>query len=102
MGAMAAFACYPVAWGWPKFAALCGLGFGAMLRPSEFLRATRGLLVLPADVQGPWFRCFLRIPSPKTKWSGATRQLARCDEWWVTALLIKEFGEVGNLYITEN
>lgn len=87
-----AFVTTALFWGWPRFAALTAIGFGGLLRPSEFLLATRRLLVLPSDIQGTWFRSYLRVPVPKSRWAAARRQLARIDEWWVTALAARVFG----------
>ena len=74
-------------WNWMPFAALTAAGFAGIMRPSEFLLATRQLVVLPNDVQGAWFRSYFRIPLPKSRWTAARRQLARIDDWWVTELL---------------
>ena len=82
-----AFVVVALHWNWPTFAAMLATGFAAMLRPSEYLTATRRLLVLPGDVQGPWWRAFIRVPLPKSRWAAARRQLARVDDWWVTQML---------------
>jgi hypothetical protein len=65
-----------------------------MLRPSEFILATRRELILPSDIASRVFACFLRVCEPKTKWKGASKQLARCDEWWIVFLLEACFGHV--------
>ena len=52
------------------------------------------MLVLPSDVQGLWYRMYLRVPKPKSRWAGARRQLARVDDWWVTAMAEKLLGRL--------
>ena len=74
---------------WPLFALLIAIGFCGILRPSEFLFCSRAMIVLPSDVQGLWYRMYLRVPKPKSRWAGARRQLARVDDWWVTAMAEK-------------
>ena len=89
-----AFLTVALHWEWPLFALMCAIGFAGILRPSEFLFCTRSLVILPRDVRGVWYRCWLRIPRPKSRWAGARRQLARVDEWWVTMMAQKLLGDL--------
>ncbi len=54
-------------WGWPRFAGLLLMGFCGMLRPDEFLSASRRDLVLPSDRLESAGDAFLRIADAKTR-----------------------------------
>ena len=50
--------------------------FYLILRPCEALRATRDDLVLPSDTLTEVGIVYLKIPAPKTRWSGPRTQHA--------------------------
>ena len=54
-------------WGWTRFAGLLLLGFCGMLRPDEFLSASRRDLVLPSDRLEACGDAFLRIAEATTR-----------------------------------
>ena len=79
-------------WGWVEFAALVGLAFGGMLRPSDFQKAPRSHLVLPRDRLEAGGPAFFYIPDAKTSRRFSRRQHARIDDPSIVQLLDKVFG----------
>ena len=58
--------CLSFLWGWRAFGACVMLGFSGMLRPCEWLVATRAELLLPSDLlEGT--QAFLSVLAPKTR-----------------------------------
>ena len=61
-------------WGWYHFAAILGIGFLGITRPSEALNAERKDLILPADRLEPASKiAYLRIDKSKTSGRGNAR-----------------------------
>ena len=82
-------------WGWPRLAGCLALGWGAMLRPMEWLVALRADLVLPRDVLHTVPFALLRIAEPKTRNTGGARhQTGRIDDESVVGFLDAIFGEL--------
>ena len=68
-----------ILWGWPVVAGSLALMWGALLRPGEFLAATRSDLLLPKDVGDTISFAILSIREPKTRSVAARHQAARLD-----------------------
>ena len=68
-----------ILWGWPVVAGALGLMWGALLRPGEFIAATRSDLLLPKDVGDTITFAILSIKEPKTRNVAARHQAARLD-----------------------
>lgn len=66
-------------WGWTFFAAGLALCWGALLRPGEFLAATRKELLLPTDVFSAVPYALLAIRDPKTRYTHSRHQTAKLD-----------------------
>ena len=73
-------------WNWPRVAAMLLLGFTAMLRPCEFLSASREDLILPVDLLDDTPVAHLRIATPKSK-SRCPRQRTVVSDAIVARLL---------------
>jgi hypothetical protein len=81
-------------WGWTRFAGLLLLGFCGMLRPDEFLSATRRDLILPSDRLELSGDAFLRIAEAKTK-RFMRHQHARISDREVVRFFELAFGPLG-------
>ena len=73
-------------WGWHCFAGMLILGFGAMLRPNEYLNLTRRDLVFPEDAMLRQQVLFIHVSNPKTA-RFARRQHVRLDDASLLLLL---------------
>ena len=80
-------------WGWPRFAGLV-FGFCSMLRPDEFLSASRGDLVLPSDRPEVSGDAFLQIAEARTR-RFMRHQHARISDAEVVQFLEVIFGLLG-------
>ena len=89
---LAALVSLSLMWGWPQFAALSMLAWTCLLRPIEFLSASRRHLVLPSDLLRSLPPYFLQIPNPKTRNTSAKQQSARGDDHDTWRLLCAVFG----------
>ncbi len=78
-------------WSWWNWAALVGLGFGAMLHPAEMLALQRKDLIFPADVYFDSLSLYVKIRDPKTA-RFARRQHGRIDDESLIALAFSVFG----------
>ena len=81
-------------WGWTRFAGLLLLGFCGMLRPDEFLSASRRDLVLPSDRLEAFGDTFFRIAEAKTR-RFMRRQHARISDSEVVKFFELSFGPLG-------
>ena len=81
-------------WGWTRFAGLLLLGFCGMLRPDEFLSASRRDLVLPSDRLEAFGDAFLRIAEAKTR-RFMRHQHARISDSEVVKFFELAFGPLG-------
>ena len=81
-------------WGWARFAGLLLLGFCGMLRPDEFLSASRRDLVLPSDRFEVSGDAFLRIAEARTR-RFMRHQHARISDHEVVKFLELTFGPLG-------
>ena len=81
-------------WGWSRFAGLLLLGFCGMMRPDEFLSASRRDLVLPSDRLERGGDAFLRIAEAKTR-RFMRYQHARISDFEVVRFLEVTFGPLG-------
>ena len=81
-------------WGWTRFAGLLLLGFCGMLRPDEFLSATRRDLILPSDRLELSGDAFLRIAEAKTR-RFMRYQHARISDLEVVRFFELAFGPLG-------
>ena len=75
-------------WGWPRVGTLMAAAFSGILRPGEFLTATRKALLFPEDSLSPHQSWILwRHERPKSRRSAARYQPSRIDDAGVIALL---------------
>ena len=81
-------------WGWTRFAGLLLLGFCGMLRPDEFLSASRRDLVLLSDRLDAFGDAFLRIAEAKTR-RFMRHQHARVSDSGVANFFELSFGPLG-------
>ena len=81
-------------WGWTRFAGLLLLGFCGMLRPDEFLSASRRDLVLPSDRFEVSGDAFLPIAEAKTR-RFMRHQHARISDYALVKFLELAFGPLG-------
>ena len=81
-------------WGWARFAGLLLLGFCGMLRPDEFLPASRRDLVLPSDRLEVSGDAFPRIAEAKTR-RFMRHQHARISDSEVVRFFELSFGPLG-------
>ena len=86
-----ALVCLALLWGWPLFAGLVLLGFSGMLRPDEFLSASRRDLVFPTDRLEASGDLLLRICNGKTRRIMRVRH-ARGSDPAVISFLFVVFG----------
>ena len=66
-------------WGWVRMAGILALGWGAILRSGELLKAKRSDLVLPSDSGYFVTYALLAISEPKTRFTTARHQSAKLD-----------------------
>ena len=85
--------CLAGLWSWWNWAALVGLGFGAMLHPAEMLALQRKDLIFPADVYFDSMSLYVKIRDPKTA-RFARRQHGRIDDESIIALAFAVFGSL--------
>ena len=85
--------CLAGLWSWWNWAALVGLGFGAMLHPAEMLALQRKDLIFPADVFFDSASLYVKIRDPKTA-RFARRQHGRIDDESIIALAYTIFGSL--------
>ena len=84
---LAAFVTLSMCWGWPRVGALAAIGWTALLRPGEFIRAERRHLVLPCDDCFSYGSAIIAIEIPKTRFTGAKVQSSYVDAPDLVALL---------------
>ena len=82
-----------LSWGWPRVVALLCASRCGLMRPGEFLLATRRQLVLPRDVGYTVPFAQFVITDPKTRYVAAKIQSARVDAPDIVALLDAVYGD---------
>ena len=78
-------------WGWRCFAVCVLAGFAGLLRPSEWLAATRGSLLLPRDLLDDDGAAYWGVLAPKTR-RKYKRQHVKIDQAALVDLLDAMFG----------
>ena len=82
-------------WGWTREAGIFAMCWGALLRPSDILNASRADIVFPQDVAGSTDSVLLKISEPKTRYRAARHQTGKLEQADLIATAWLGLGSLG-------